>query len=205
MSLMIRPAIPKDAAVAACLMAETSGDFGVQVLGLGDPDLQLKALRTWFKEPGNRFSYQYCQTAEKYGTPAGILLAFKGTQLLALEWACSRRLFSIYGFVAGLRMVRLNAALVNAREAEKDEYLIAHLAVDENFRRQGIAKALLEKAVEDARSYGIQKLVLEVEMTNQKAQTLYQQFGFETVERIYYNPKARKFDCPGYFKMRMRV
>ena len=205
MSLVLRPAIPEDAAVAACLLAETSGDFGVQVLGLGDPELQLKALQTWFIERGNRFSYQFSQTAEKYGMPVGILLAFEGAKLLQLEWACSRSLFSIYGFRNGLRMIRLNSALVNAKEAEKDEYLIAHLAVDENFRRQGIARALLVKAEEDARSAGYQKLVLEVEMTNDKARSLYQQFGFETVAKVYYNPRVRRFDCPGYFKMSKQI
>lgn len=205
MSLILRPSTRDDAAVAACLLAETSGDFGVQVLGLGDPELQLKALRTWFIERGNRFSYQVSQTAEKYGMPVGILVAFEGAKLIALEWGCSRKLFSIYGFMNGLHMIRLNSALVNAKEAEKDEYLIAHLAVDENFRRQGIAKALLLKAADDARCAGLQKLVLEVEMTNEKAQALYRQFGFETVEQIYYNPRFRKFACPGYFKMRMCV
>lgn len=201
MTLNIRPAAREDAAIAAALLAETNGEFGVEVLGLGKPELQFSALKQWFVDPDNRFSFQYSTIAEKYGIAAGLLLAFPGSKLTALELGCARRIFAIYGLIGAIRMIRLNRSLAGNKEAEKDEYLIAHLAVDEGFRRQGIALALLEKAEADARSLGLNKLVLEVEIGNDTAILLYRKTGFELVNTVYFNTKAARFCCPGFYKM----
>ncbi|MBA4384124.1 MAG: hypothetical protein C0410_05260 [Anaerolinea sp.] len=201
MTLIIRPATKEDSVTAAALLAETNGEFGVEVLGLGKPDLQFSALRQWFADTGNRFSYQCSTIAEKYRIPAGLLLAFPGSKLTRLELGCARRIFHIYGFSGAFKMMWLNKSLVNNKEAENDEYLIAHLAVDEGFRRQGIAQALLEKAGQDALSLGLNKLVLEVEIGNDKAIALYRKAGFELVNTVYFNSDAARLKSPGFYKM----
>ena len=201
MTLIIRPAVKEDSVIAAALLAETNGEFGVEVLGLGKPELQLSAFRQWFADSGNRFSYQYSTIAEKDGIPAGLLLAFAGSQLTRLELGCARRIFAIYGLIGAFRMMWLNKSLAGNKEAENDEYLIAHLAVDNGFRRQGIAQALIEKAGQDARSLGLSKLVLEVEIGNDNAIALYRKAGFELVNTVYFNVKAVRFKSPGFYKM----
>lgn len=201
MTLLIRPATKDDLFIAAALLAETNGEFGVEVLGLGNPDLQFSALRQWFADSGNRFSYQYSTIVEKYGIPAGLLLAFPGSKLNWLELGCGKRIFAIYGLIGAVKMMWLNKSLVSNKEAEKDEYLIAHLAVDEGFRRQGIAQALLEKAEQDALSLGLKKSVLEVEIGNDKAIALYRKAGYELINTVYFNAKAARFNSPGFYKM----
>lgn len=201
MSLTIRPARKEDGIIASCLLAETTRDFGVQVLGLGDPDLQLKAFQKWFNDEGNRFSYQYAQIAEKYGIAAGLLLAFSGARLIPLELGCARQILKIYGLLGAIRMVNRNRALADYPEAEKDEYIITHLAVDENFRRQGIAKALLDRAAVDGAQLGFKKLVLEVEMDNHQAVGLYKREGFQVINTFYYNDKRGLLTSPGFYKM----
>lgn len=79
--------------------------------------------------------------------------------------------------------------------------MIAHLAVDPNFRRQGIAQALIARAGEDALTFGIKKLVLEVEMENEKAITLYNKAGFAVINSIYYKNNHGLLKCPGFYKM----
>lgn len=201
MTLILRPATKNDAAIAAALLAETNGQFGVEVLGLGKPDLQFSALRQWFAEPGNRFSFQHTIIAEKYGIAAGLLLAFQGSDLAALELGCARRIFSIYGLLGAIRMIWLNKSLAGNKEAEKDEFLIAHLAVDEHFRRQGIAQVLLSKAEQDALSLGLSRLVLEVEIGNHNAIALYSKAGFEIINTVYFKNYAERFKSPGFYKM----
>jgi ribosomal protein S18 acetylase RimI-like enzyme len=201
MSLIIRPACKEDASSAAFLLAETTGEFGVEVVGLGSEDLQIRALEEWFQDEKNRFSYQHTLIGDKYGVAAGLLLAFPGSMLNRLVLGCGRRIFHIYGFFRAIRMAWLNRTLADNKEAERDEYLIAHLAVDAHFRRQGIAQALLAKAAEDSLALGIQKLVLEVEIDNHSAFALYRKAGFETVNTIYFNDKAEKLKCPGFYKM----
>lgn len=201
MTLTLRPATKKDADNAAALLAETNGQFGVEVLGLGKPDLQISALSHWFSEPGNRFSFQHTTIAEKSGFTAGLLLAFQGLDLAALELGCARSIFSIYGLLGAVRMVWLNKSLAGNREAEKDEYLIAHLAVDERFRRQGIAQILLGRAEQDALLLGFSRLVLEVEIGNHNAIALYSKAGFEIVNTVYFKDKSDRFKSAGFYKM----
>lgn len=201
MTLIIRPATKDDSVIAAAFLAETNGEFGVEVLGLGKPELQLSAFRQWFADSGNRFSYQCSTIAEKEGITAGLLLAFSGSQLTRLELGCGKRIFHIYGLIGAFKMMWLNKSLAGNKEAEKDEYLIAHLAVDKSFRRQGIAQALIEKAGQDARSLGLNKLVLEVEIGNDNAIALYRKAGFELVNTVYFNAKSDRFKSPGFYKM----
>jgi ribosomal protein S18 acetylase RimI-like enzyme len=201
MTLNIRPATIEDAPIATALLVETNGGFGVEVLGFGNPDLQFSALKQWFVDSDNRFSYQCCSIAEKYGIAAGLLLGIPGSRLDSLQFGCVRRLFSIYSFWGGLKMIWGNKSMAGNKEAEADEYLIAHLGVDEHFRRQGIAQALLEKAEQDAHALNFTKLVLDVEMNNDKAIALYQKSGFIEADAIFYGDKAEKFKSPGYFKM----
>lgn len=59
-----------------------------------------------------------------------------------------------------------------------DEAHIATLAVHPNFRRQGIAKKLLNICLIDAIKRGLRVATLEVRASNQAAQELYKDFGF---------------------------
>jgi ribosomal protein S18 acetylase RimI-like enzyme len=201
MSLIIRPARRDDVVISALLLAETTLEFGVEVIGLGSVPLQVKALQEWFVTKGNRFSFEHTWIAEKYGVAAGLLLGFEGSKLQKLELGCGRRIFAIYGLFGAFKMVWRNKSLAGNVEAEKDEYLIAHLAVDEHFRRQGIAQSLIHNAVELASSKGIHKLVLEVEIDNHPAVALYRRMGFEVVNTVLFKDKAGIFKCPGFYKM----
>lgn len=62
-----------------------------------------------------------------------------------------------------------------------DEGYIANVAVFPNYRRQGVASALLRHLVEYARSQALSFLSLEVRMSNFAAISLYDAFGFEKV------------------------
>jgi ribosomal-protein-alanine N-acetyltransferase len=64
-----------------------------------------------------------------------------------------------------------------------DEAHIATIAVHPDYRRQGIGKILLRFALDWAARNGAQRAMLEVRASNQSAQALYLQFGFEVVSR----------------------
>ncbi len=59
-----------------------------------------------------------------------------------------------------------------------DEAHIATIATHPAFRRRGIGRRLLVKALEDAADRGAKRAYLEVRRTNLAAQKLYEQFGF---------------------------
>jgi ribosomal-protein-alanine N-acetyltransferase len=72
-----------------------------------------------------------------------------------------------------------------------DEVHINNLAVDPRWRRQGIAVALLETALEHGRDRGAQRASLEVRASNAAAQALYRRFGFKPA-----GLRSRYYDHP---------
>lgn len=70
-----------------------------------------------------------------------------------------------------------------------DELEVLFVATGPAFRRQGVGRALLRRAVEEAQAEGLARLLLEVARGNLAARALYEGFGFrETgVRRGYYD------------------
>src|SRR5882672_10688950 len=69
-----------------------------------------------------------------------------------------------------------------------DELHINNLAVKPEFRRTGVATALLRHVLREGGSMGAQRATLEVRRSNDPARLLYERFGFSVagVRRAYY-------------------
>lgn len=69
-----------------------------------------------------------------------------------------------------------------------DEAHISTLAVKQNFRRRGVARSLISRALKFLSSRGIVSVSLEVRRSNDGARKLYAEFGFTQVgtRRGYY-------------------
>ena len=65
----------------------------------------------------------------------------------------------------------------------EDEAHIATIAVHPGFRREKIGSRLLGSALQELIQEGAREVMLEVRNSNQAAQALYRQFGFEVVNR----------------------
>lgn len=63
------------------------------------------------------------------------------------------------------------------------ELHITNLAVHPDWRRQGIARLLLGRTLEDARQHRLRLAVLEVRPTNLEALKLYERLGFRVIGR----------------------
>lgn len=73
-----------------------------------------------------------------------------------------------------------------------DEMNIANVAVDSEFRRQGVGKRLMDSAVILAKQNRMTTIYLEVRKSNEAAQELYRKVGFErggVRKNFYDNPK----------------
>ena len=68
-------------------------------------------------------------------------------------------------------------------ELDSDTAEIESLAVDPEYRRQGIATILLLKLLDAIKKRGATFIVLEVRPSNKAAIALYKSFGFQIVER----------------------
>ena len=201
MEICIRQANPQDATQSAPLLAATMDEYGVMTLGLGDPQRQLKVLAAWFQQPGNRFGYERTWLVEADGEIAGLLLTLGGKELPASENALANGIFELYNPIELLRMLWRLSVLGRTNEATADEYVLAHLAVNEKFRRMGIASQLMEKAEANARENGYHKVCLEVEIGNVPAEALYQKMGYSRTFTTEFTRYARVLHCPGYHHM----
>lgn len=68
---------------------------------------------------------------------------------------------------------------------------ITNVVTDGNYRRRGIAEALLQSVLKDGADMGIEAFTLEVRATNQPAISLYEKYGFESAgarKNFYSNP-----------------
>jgi ribosomal protein S18 acetylase RimI-like enzyme len=201
MDILLRKAMPEDSAQAVPLIAATIAGYGVMTLGLGDEALERTALATWFVLPGNRFSYEYCWLAIVDGEIAGLLSIFRGDEIPKLEGGLVRGIFGIYRSIQIFGMVWRLLILSHTDEANRNEFLIAHLAVTPKFQRKGVAHCLLEKAELEARQNRLSRLVLEVEIDNHPAESLYRKCGFTREHTTRFNRRARILKCPGFHKL----
>ena len=73
-----------------------------------------------------------------------------------------------------------------------DESDMMNVAVDPRFRRQGIARALIETLIAELAKMGSRCLRLEVRVSNENARALYECMGFRQLglrKNYYHNPK----------------
>ncbi|MFC4736546.1 ribosomal protein S18-alanine N-acetyltransferase [Bacillus daqingensis] len=65
---------------------------------------------------------------------------------------------------------------------------ITNIAVDPEFRQQGVGENLLQSAMEMSRTLGAERLSLEVRVSNHPAQAMYKKYGFEPggIRKHYY-------------------
>ena len=73
-----------------------------------------------------------------------------------------------------------------------DESDMMNVAVDPRFRRQGIARALIEALIGELAKMGSRCLRLEVRVSNENARALYARMGFQQLglrKNYYHNPK----------------
>ena len=73
-----------------------------------------------------------------------------------------------------------------------DESDMMNVAVDPGFRRQGVARTLIETLIAELAKMGSRCLRLEVRVSNENARALYARMGFRQLglrKNYYHNPK----------------
>lgn len=78
-----------------------------------------------------------------------------------------------------------------------DEAHLLNICVRPDMQRQGYGRRILEHIIDYSKSRSAMLLVLEVRLSNQRAQHLYEQFGFNemTIRRGYYPAEQGREDA----------
>ena len=190
--LSFRPAEASESEQGARLILLTLHQFGDYLFGFGDHARAQTALESFFRLPANRFSHEFTVFGQANGEIAGILMLFNRRQMRRSMAVTAAHMFRVYRLKEVLKFLELMLPYRNEENIPEDELYIGHLAVDEQFRRQGFGLRLLEYAEKEARAQGKSKLTLLTEIENISAQALYNKFGFKITNTIYF-PEQRSF------------
>lgn len=165
--LTLRPAMPADADWAVALMQATIGPIGWRLSGAENDQAATQALRPFFREGGNRLSFDRVLVAELAGRAAALALSYPGDAAPALDAP----------FRARLRALGLPERIET--EAEPGEWYLDTLATRPEFRGQGLGRALVEGVAAQALQAGHTRLGLLVDRENHGARRLYGRLGFQ--------------------------
>lgn len=171
--IQIRPAQPGDAEVAAVLLFSAYTYTQITFpLREEHESGWIERLRHFFRQDGNRFSYQNIHVAVASSAVVGLVLSFGGRD-----------------------ETRLNAAVGSwlEQEAEDDEWYVDALAVFSNWGRKGIGTRLLEHAERLARQHHYPKIALHVAQENTQALELYTHLHYAVTQQtfLYQRPFVR--------------
>jgi len=87
------------------------------------------------------------------------------------------------GVICGMACVDYVCKLESPYMMARYFYHVQEIAVDEAFRRQGVARELFEFMKEDARRRGLDKIELDVWAFNESAKEFYEAMGFREMRR----------------------
>lgn len=127
------------------------------------------------------FGYRNHRVAELGGRVVGVGAFYDARDNRRMTPFTVARIVRDYGpacpavLLRGLRMERL------IRPPERGMLYVGHLGVAPDFRGQGICARMLEREAQRARASGYASMVLDVAVTNPRAERLYERLGFRTV------------------------
>lgn len=179
---VIRPARPDEGDLVAELLYETAG--GMYDLFAGGRERASRILRAAYVRRGNSASHEVVSLAELGGTVAGAIAAFPVAEGDARAKAFLRVSLARtppWLWPRTMRVFRMGGELTPPAPA--DALYVDALATHPDFRRRGVATALLRTAEEDARARGLHAVALDTADRNAAAQALYESFGMERTGR----------------------
>ncbi len=199
--ITIRSASSDDAQVCAGLIYSTSGRLTDYLFGFNDPAKARDVLARLFAWNHNRFSHQFADVAIINGKVVALLLAYPSKIMKRLEIPTARQLFNIYGCSGMYRFLRNAWPMIRISEAGRGEYFIDAVAVLPGFQGRGIGTRLLTYAEEKASGAGLARCSMIVDVVNDRAHSLYQRLGYQTVATVRIKRLQQRIGYQGFYRM----
>ncbi|MBP7506626.1 MAG: GNAT family N-acetyltransferase [Prolixibacteraceae bacterium] len=172
----IRDAQPEDAELVSLLLVEAMGDLVPSFTSGANSSDQVALFKRFFTKKNNQYSYENTVVYEDNGEILGSANGYKGDLLKSLRTDFIKYLKDKFGFVFP----------DNSDETGPGEFYIDCLCVFNEFRNQGIGSSLINAMIKRAKSLNIDKIGLLVDISNTNALKLYQNLGFEIVEKKFF-------------------
>lgn len=199
--IRFRPAQNIDFIPGAHLVMETLHQFGVYLFGFGETKRAYQVIQTFFQLKGNRFSHEFAEFAMVGNEIAGLLMTFDQRRMRGSMAITALHMLKVYRPGEIGKFIQRMLPYRKEENIPQDEFYIAHLAVAEKFRRQGIGLKMLAYAEEKTRSQGLLKLSLLTEIENSAARALFEKFGFKLTETILFSEEIQDVGSAGDVRM----
>jgi ribosomal protein S18 acetylase RimI-like enzyme len=167
---MIRQAVPADVKKAIPLILQAIDDIAFVLSGTTDAGETELILSDFFRQPGNRLSYENCLVMEDGGEVVGIAILYDGAEAQNLNLPVEQAAAKKTG----------NAEYQIPIEPEESEFYLDAIGVNPSCHGRGFGTALIEAACTHARKLGHIRFALLVETENSAAKRLYDRLGFHS-------------------------
>ncbi|ERJ22969.1 GNAT family N-acetyltransferase [Campylobacter concisus] len=164
---MIKNAQKQDAKICIKLLNLAMEDIAYKLSGYDDPVKSDEILEKFFKSETNRLSYKNVYVYKRDDVIIAAMCAYFGGDAAQLDSEISQHLKAL-GKDAQIE-----------KECFDDEFYIDSIAVDEKFRRQGLAKELILHSFAKAKELGHKKVSLIVDINKPKIRKFYESLGFK--------------------------
>lgn len=175
----IRPATQSDAEALGPLIFSTAP---ATISAIFEVDHKFSAhnfLLTSLNTADGQYGYGNHWVAEIDKLVVGCISAWHRALPEAFHQATLSQLASFYGLQHTLPVARNNQVLRDCIPKPKAyEWCVGHFAVEENYRKRGIGRSLLDLMRSSALAFGKSTLSVDVESSNTAAITYYQEYGF---------------------------
>lgn len=164
---MIKNAQKQDAKICIKLLNLAMEDIAYKLSGYDDPVKSDEILEKFFESETNRLSYKNVYVYKRDEQIIAAMCAYFGGDAWQLDSEISQHLKAL-GKDAQIE-----------KECFDDEFYIDSIAVDEKFRRQGLAKELILHSFARAKELGHKKVSLIVDVNKPKVRKFYESLGFK--------------------------
>jgi ribosomal protein S18 acetylase RimI-like enzyme len=204
MDLVVRPALPSDPCVP--LLFESARPYYTAYAGSERRALAL--LEAVYAVPGHAASYDCCRVALADGELVGVVAGFpveEGDRRSRRFVRLTLPKLPPWRWPGTFRHLRAAGRVAPA--PPPDAYYVDALAVDDGWRRRGIARRLLDEARGEAERSGLARLALDTGLQNDSARRLYEAYGFgeREIRRADDARTARALGGPGFVGYLMAV
>ena len=160
------------------LIYETELTIFKQLLGKNEDEV-VQNINELVKSGNNSLGREHIHVVSDDENILGILVSFCGRETSL--WSDFKEYFKVLKFYNFLKYA-VKGTLINellTASVGKNDYYLSNIAVDPQFRGQGIGTYILENAFKDAEKRGCRRVLLDVTLNNEGAQRLYERFGFK--------------------------
>ncbi len=184
------------------LIYETELEIFRSILG-NDETEGIKNIESLIKAGNNLFGSENIHVvSDGDGEVLGILVSFRGDEITFWkELKAHSKILDFYDLLRYLFKGTLIDELLTARVDGKD-YYISNIAVDPEFRGQGMGTCIVENALKHAENSGCGKVILNVTLNNERALKFYERFGFKVTGK---NTADWIFKDQGTFDMELLI